>query len=388
LYLFYLDLFYLNHQLATALDNVIVIGGGLGGLVTAISLAREGVPVTVVEKKSYPFHKVCGEYVSNEVLPFLQWIGADPQVLEPACITRFQLSSPAGRSLCTSLDLGGFGVSRYVLDHYLYQIALGIGVEFRLHTSVDGFAFADDAFEVSLSDGTSLQSKVVVGAFGKRANLDRQLDRPFFRNRSPYVGVKYHFRADFPRDLIALHNFEGGYAGVVAIEDNKYNLCYLTTRQNLKSCGSIPEMEEQLLARNPFLRHLLREAEFLYSQPEVINEISFAPKTCVEDHVLMCGDAAGMITPLCGNGMAMAIHSAKVLSAHLLPHLRGQATRAQLEEGYRREWQRHFARRLQVGRAVQKIFGHSVLSEMAIGLFRSFPAGVEALMRRTHGQPF
>lgn len=357
-------------------------------MVTAISLAREGAPVTVVEKKSYPFHKVCGEYVSNEVLPFLQWIGADPLVLAPARITRFQLTSPAGRSLSAPLDLGGFGVSRYALDHYLFQVASGLGVEFRLNTTVDAFAFADDAFSLSLSDGTSLAGPVVVGAFGKRANLDRQLDRPFFRNRSPYVGVKYHFRSEFPRDLIALHNFKDGYAGVVAIEDGCCNLCYLTTRQNLKTYGSIPEMEAQLLSRNPFLWQLFLEADFVSPQPEVINEISFAAKSCVEDHMLLCGDAAGMITPLCGNGMAMAIHSAKLLSDHLLPFLRGQKNRAMLEEGYRQDWQRHFSRRLRVGRAVQRMFGRPVLSEVAVGLLRSFPAGVQALMRQTHGQPF
>lgn len=360
----------------------------MGGLVSAISLAREGVPVTVVEKKSYPFQKVCGEYISNEVLPFLQWIGADPLVLEPARITRFLLSSLAGRSLSAPLDLGGFGLSRYTFDHYLYQIGSRLGVDFRLNTTVDSFTFADEVFTLSLSDGTSLAGPVAIGAFGKRANLDRQLNRPFFRNRSPYVGVKYHFRADFPRDLIALHNFPDGYAGVVAIEQGRYNLCYLTTRQNLKASGSIPEMEERVLSRNPFLRDLLKAAEFLSPQPEVINEISFASKTCVEDHVLLCGDAAGMITPLCGNGMAMAIHSAKVLSAHLLPFLRGQTSRPQLEENYRRDWQRNFSRRLQVGRAVQKMFGRPVLSEVAVGLLRGFPAGVQALMRRTHGQPF
>lgn len=370
------------------MENVIVIGGGLGGLVSAISLARKGVPVTLIEKKRYPFHKVCGEYVSNEVLPFLQSLGVNPLGLQPARITRFQLTSPSGRSLNAPLDLGGFGVSRYAFDDYLYQIALKEGVSFRLQTFVEDFTFADDQFTVRLSDGTSLQSKALIGAYGKRANLDRQLERPFFKVRSPYIGVKHHLRLDFPPDLIALHNFKDGYAGIVAIEDGRFCLCYLTTRQNLKACGSIPEMEQRLLARNPFLKQAYAQAEFLYPQPEVINEISFAPKACVEDHVLMCGDAAGLITPLCGNGMAMAIHSAKLLSTHLLPYLQGQGSRNQLEAAYRQEWQRHFARRLQAGRVVQKVFGRPVLSEIAVGLFRRVPAGVQALMRLTHGDPF
>jgi menaquinone-9 beta-reductase len=66
----------------------------LAGLVSAIGLAGQGLSVTVVEKKAYPFHKVCGEYVSNEVLPFLGSLGADISTLQPARISHFLLSSP------------------------------------------------------------------------------------------------------------------------------------------------------------------------------------------------------------------------------------------------------------------------------------------------------
>ena len=157
---------------------------------------------------------------------------------------------------------------------------------------------------------------MVLGTYGKRANLDRQLQRPFFAQRSPYLGVKYHLRLPgFPRDVIALHNFADGYAGISAIEEDKLCFCYLTTRQNLKQHGTIPAMEREVLARNPRLREILDAAEVLYPQPEVINEISFAPKQPVEQHVLMVGDAAGLITPLCGNGMAMALHGAALAAA-------------------------------------------------------------------------
>ena len=141
--------------------------------------------------------------------------------------------------------------------------------------------------------------------------------------------MKYHLRLPgFPRNLIALHNFADGYAGISAIEDDKLCFCYLTTRANLKRHGTIAAMEREVLARNPHLREILAQAEFLYPQPEVINEISFAPKQPVEQHVLMCGDAAGLITPLCGNGMAMALHGAALAAAAAHDFLSGHTTRA------------------------------------------------------------
>ncbi|GGE99840.1 NAD(P)/FAD-dependent oxidoreductase [Hymenobacter cavernae] len=370
--------------------DVLIIGGGLGGLTAALDLAGRGYQVAVVERKTYPFHKVCGEYVSNEVLPYLRRLGAEPAALQPAKLTRFLLSSPAGRTLTTPLDLGGFGVSRYTLDHYLYQLATARGVAFYQAGTVTDVTFdsAADQHQVQLADGRQLTARVVLGAYGKRANLDRQLQRAFFQQRSPYLGVKYHLRLDHPRDVIALHNFADGYAGISSIEDDKLCFCYLTTRQNLKAHGTIPEMEREVLARNPLLSRIFKEAEFLYPQPEVINEISFAPKSCVENHILLCGDAAGLITPLCGNGMAMAIHGAQLAAAGVDKFLAGKLDRAALEANYRHDWQVHFGARLRVGRLVQRLFGHPILSEAAVGGLRHWPAAVRAIMQRTHGQPF
>ncbi|NML66833.1 FAD-dependent oxidoreductase [Hymenobacter sp. RP-2-7] len=370
---------------------VLVLGGGLAGLAAALDLAQRGQRVVVVERRTYPFHRVCGEYVSNEVLPYLRRLGADPAALNPAAIQYFELSSPAGRTLRSPLDLGGFGISRYQLDAFLYERALGAGVEFILPATVASVEFeaAAGLHRVALADGRRLAARLVLGTYGKRANLDRQLNRSFFGQRSPYLGVKYHLRLPgFGRDVIALHNFRDGYAGISAIEDDRLCFCYLTTRSNLKAAGSIPALEATVLAANPRLADILAAAEHLYAQPEVINEISFAPKTCVEQHVLMVGDAAGLITPLCGNGMAMALHGAALVAPLAEAFLRGQLPRPALEAAYARTWRAHFAGRLQVGRAVQRLFGGPRLSELVVGGLRHWPAAVRALMRRTHGTEF
>ncbi|MCC9138765.1 NAD(P)/FAD-dependent oxidoreductase [Pontibacter silvestris] len=370
------------------MENVVIVGGGLAGLVSAIGLAQAGLSVTLVEKKGYPFHKVCGEYISNEVLPYLQCLGADVASLHPAHISNLLLSSPSGKSLSAKLDLGGFGLSRYTFDNYLYQIAQEKGVTFKLQTTVQDVLFADDVFEVKLSGGESLNAYVVLGAYGKRTNLDRKLNRSFFSSRSPYIGVKYHVQLDFPKDLIALHNFKDGYAGISAIENDCYCLCYLTTRRNLRLHGTIPAMEEAVLHQNPHLRRVFKEADFLYNQPEVINEISFATKTCIENHMLMCGDAAGMVAPLCGNGMAMAIHSGKLATEQVTNYFNNGRNRQLLEQGYTQAWQQQFQNRLRIGRTVQHLFGSSVLSEMAVSTLKYIPAAIQLLMRQTHGQPF
>ncbi|MPR36881.1 NAD(P)/FAD-dependent oxidoreductase [Salmonirosea aquatica] len=365
---------------------VVIIGGGLAGLISGIELARGGIRVLLIERKSYPYHKVCGEYVSNEVLPYLKSLGLDPAALGAARISNFRFTSPKGSVLDTKLDLGGFGVSRYILDQALYRLALKAGVDFRLNTTVTKVDWLEEHFEINTADGGTYTSEIAIGAYGKRARLDRQLGRGFMEKESPYVGIKYHIRGDFPRNVIALHNFKNGYCGMSAIEDDKQCLCYLTERTNLRQAGSIPEMERNILSKNPHLEAIFSNAEFLYAKPEVINEISFAPKNCIENHLLMVGDSAGLITPLCGNGMAMAIRAGNMVAHEVKLYFQQHRSRSELEGTYRKSWQREFASRLLVGRAVQKVFGREVLSELALGFFRLAPPLLNVVIKGTHGK--
>ncbi|REG84060.1 NAD(P)/FAD-dependent oxidoreductase [Algoriphagus antarcticus] len=366
--------------------STVVIGGGLAGLISAYLLAKSGRDVLLVEKKSYPFHRVCGEYLSNEVFDFLKRENLLPTGYDLPTITHFLFSDTTGKSVTTLLDMGGFGISRYVLDEHFYQKVLENGGEVRTGVQVETVLFdeIENQFTLELAGGESLAAEYVIGAFGKRSKLDKVLKRSFIEKRSPYIGVKYHIKTDFDRNTVALYNFEGGYCGLNAIEEDKVNLCYLGNREHLRKYGSIEAMEQEILWKNPSLKRFFTDSEFLLEKPEVINEINFERKGPVENHILMAGDSAGLITPLCGNGMAMAIQSGKLAAESIL----AGKTRTEIESNYEVSWKALFERRLWLGRKVQRLFGAKQASVFTRKLIQNVPFIAKQIIKNTHGKAF
>jgi menaquinone-9 beta-reductase len=367
------------------INKIIIAGGGLAGLVAAIRLARKGFDCTLIERKEYPFHRVCGEYISNETADFLIREKLYPQQFNPAKISQLELSSVTGKHTVLPLDLGGFGISRYTFDNYLAELAQEAGVNLLLNSAIKSIDYAQD-FTVTLEQDV-LHADLVIGTFGKRSRLDVQLTRDFIRKRSPYVGIKYHAKTNHPDDVIALHNFRGGYCGASNVEDGKTNICYLVHRDRLKKSGNVEALERDVLFENSRLKKLFSEADFLFQKPEVINEISFETKEPVWNHILMAGDAAGMIAPLCGNGMAMAIHSAKIVSDLIIENY--NASLNELEKSYSAQWHKTFAKRLWIGRQIQnKLFGTEWGSNLGVNLAINSKFIAQAIISMTHGKVF
>jgi menaquinone-9 beta-reductase len=372
--------------------DIIIIGGGLAGLCAAKLLAQKNYSVLLLEKESYPQHKVCGEYISMESWNFLtQQIGVNLDKLHLPKIKKLRVTGTNGVQLNSVLPLGGFGISRYKLDNLLYENTKLTGVNILQHCKAENINFENEIFTVE----TNLQTftaKICLASWGKRSNIDVKWKRYFTLKKSDrlnnYVGVKYHIETNLPNDLITLHNFKNGYCGVSQIEANKFCLCYLTKASNLKIAGSITNMEQEILSENPYLKKLLAESNKLSSFPLSISQVSFSPKNCVENNVLMLGDAAGMITPLCGNGMSIAMHTAKIAAENVHLFLAEKYSRFQMEKAFTQSWQKHFAKRIKVGRMVQTVFGQKSMTNIFIYIMKLFPSLTRFLIKQTHGKPF
>ena len=367
--------------------TVIIVGGGLAGLASATHLSKKGLSVLLIEKHEYPKHKVCGEYISNEVLPYLNALDFNPFDFGAKNIVDFTLSTPGSRSITTKLPTGGFSISRYCIDWELSKKAKQYGAEI-LHVNVTDIQFKNNQFEVFTNQNKQYTSELVIGSFGKRSNLDVKMSRNFIQKTSPFLGVKAHYKGDFPEDAVGLHNFKGGYCGVSKVENDHINVCYITDFKSFKKYKNIDDFQQKVLSQNKYLKKVFDTYELAFEKPLSISQVSFSEKQPVENHILMCGDSAGMIHPLAGNGMSMAIRAAQMASQKILKFKSGKIkSRADLEIQYTEVWNKEFSSRLKSGHIIARLFRLGLFSELLMILLKTFPFILPNIIKHTHGKP-
>jgi menaquinone-9 beta-reductase len=375
--------------MTTPTYDAAVIGGGLAGCSAAIHLARQGARVALFEAKTYPHHKVCGEFLSPECLSLLDELGSIPAIQEavPRSIRTVHISAPDGTSWKTDLPGVALGLSRYHLDHILAQTAQACDVTLFEGTTVHHIeGDLGQGFRVEARAGSGrleLATQSVIGAHGKRGSLDRSLKRAFLQQPQPFIALKVHLDAPPMPGRIELHGFPGGYCGLSEVEGGRINLCLLAREDVFQRAGAtIPAFMAWMRTQNPRLEERLWAAQPVtdwYS----IAQVPFVNKTALEADVLMAGDSAGLIAPLAGDGMSMALQGGKLAALYVGEFLDGRMTAIQLRKQYPAVWRREFGGRLRLGRWLQKLMLRPRLLAWGLGAMNRLPGLGTYLIQHT-----
>ena len=233
------------------------------------------------------------EYISNEVVPYLDYLGINVHGLDVVNISELHITTKNGKMIRSKLPLGGFGISRYKLDHFLWKTAKELGVQL-INDQVINVAFQENKFLVDTAKSETFIADYVVGAYGKRSVLDKNLQRDFSQKKSPWLAVKAHYTSEFDPNIVALHNFEGGYCGLSVVENDMINACYLVNYKSFKKYKDIKEFETNILYSNPYLKNFFENSELQFKKHITISQINFDPKKPVERGVFMGWRCSGI----------------------------------------------------------------------------------------------
>lgn len=431
--------------------DVIVIGAGIAGASTACAMAAKGWNTLLLDRHSFPRHKVCGEFLSPESARSLVSLGLahvlTGQTPPPEPIMRIRLAAAFGKPLELRLQSPAQSISRYALDYALQQEAQRRGAVVRTGVTVRGMARIEDGWCVSIRSRehgeTELTARVVIGAWGRNAPAewteagagvesasdDGEADhlrvgagafrrgglarhgrlpephgqadwrgkvsgdggsdngdgRSVRRNRR-LLGVRTLLSGVPSEPVVELFFFRGGYLGLVPAGDGTANAAALVTPEAFTAAGQSAAAVLDAAARQvPALARRLRDAQPVAgttaATPVVLTR---EPRAWgIVPHV---GDAASVIPPLCGDGMAMGLHAAALCAPLADQYLRGSISLQEWRMAYTEALQRDFAGPLRWGLRLQAGLGSRALSGVLLGLGRLVPSMAHRLVEATRLQ--
>ncbi len=375
-----------------------VIGGGPAGCSAAIALARRGARVALFEAHTYPHDKLCGEFLSPECAGLLRALGLGDGLRQLGArpIGVVELTAPEGAAWETPLPGVAWGLTRRALDAALAERARAERVTVFEASAVNGVSgclgegFAIDATTThgaARGRRHTAQARVVIGAHGKRGALDRALGRGFLQRAQPFVALKAHFHGPPLPGRIELHAFRGGYCGMSEVEDGRVNVCLLAHERAFRAFEARPQRLPAFIAwmqrQNPRLGAWLSAA-----QPAgrwlSISQVPFVGKRAVAGEVLLAGDAAGLIAPLAGDGIAMALRAGLLAAEHCAARLSGPPAPASAWlRAWQRTWDREFGPRLRLARGLQAVLLRPGWAQPALRLLSVAPGLGDRLVRGT-----
>lgn len=312
----------------TAQYDLIVVGAGPAGSACAITAARAGAKVLLLEKDHFPRQKVCGEFVSPESLGLLHGFLDDgrfracPQVVS----SRIFLDN---KTLVIPVSPAAQSIPRFDLDPALFAAAQNAGV-----TAHEGVAVTEvqrnEVFYVRTSEIT-YDARAVVNATGRWSKLT-QFD---VAEKEKWIGLKAHFTEPSPPQSVDLYFFPGGYCGVTPVGENSINACAMVRADAAHTLEDVFMKESRLFQRSRAWQPLfstVTTSPLYFREPEAESEGMF-----------LAGDAAGFIDPFAGDGISLALQSGTLAAQSIVPFLRGTCSLDEAHQHYQAAYRKRFA---------------------------------------------
>lgn len=296
--------------------DVLVVGAGPAGAAAAITAHQAGLHVVVVDKAAFPRDKTCGDGLTTHALRLLERLGVHtPSIPGFTSVRETVLVSPSGRQVHLPLpDAGEHSsvVRRADLDAALVERVRAAGIDVREHTTLLELHDEDRGMRAVHSTGDEVMARFVVAADGHWSATRRLLGRDRETDLGTWHAFRQYFRGVddhrqwvlFERDLLP------GYAWVFPLADGRANVGFGVLRDGRHRAGK----ELAGLWRDVMSRPSVRAVLGADAEPDGPHRAwpipaSYSPARLADGRVLYAGDAAGVVDPMTGEGIAQALET-------------------------------------------------------------------------------
>lgn len=371
-----------------------MLGAGLAGSSLAKALADKGWETALLDRQSFPRHKVCGEFLSPESQGTLQAFGLLETVkaLRPSLIDGIRLIFANGAAMELPLSSSALGISRYSLDSALHGAAQHSGVQLQTGTSVTAVHPIIGGYLIETKQGgeiSTLQARTVIAAWGANRRSGLPGHRQERLAKPSYLGVKSHFQDVWMERMIELYFFPGGYMGICKVEDGLVNVSALLNCDAFTDKGkSTLAILDAAMKRNKRLYEKLRGAIPVEGTQAAVAPVQLHRKLQAWDTIPLTGDAVTMIPPLCGDGMSMALRSAAICAPLADRFLQGNLSSLDWQQSYTRSLHKEFQGPLRWGSFLQRLFDQPLVSGLLPSAARLAPRLAQGLVQATRLKPY
>jgi flavin-dependent dehydrogenase len=354
--------------------DLAIVGGGPAGASAAITAARFGARVALLEAGEFPRHKVCGEFVSAESLDILRDLLRD--VPQAAGVLR---AAPAVDEVRLLLDHAftaapvlptGLSIARYDLDHLLWQAAQKNGVCARSSCDVRSVE-SRSPFALVTSAGTVEASAVIVAA----GRWSRFRPKVAVRSGPKWVGFKAHYREETPAHSSDLYFFDHGYCGVQPVAAGVVNACAIVRSDRATSLPGVFALQPALAERSCGWQPI--------TEPVTTAPIIYRPPEPVRGNLIFVGDAAAFIDPFVGDGISIALRTGQLAARQLWPVLKKSASLASAVAGYQKKYEQQFVPLITAASWIRPLLSWPKPAQFAVLELLRVPGVMPYLIRRT-----
>jgi len=334
--------------------DVVVVGAGPSGSTAAKNLAERGINVLLIDKDKFPRNKSCGGGVPMRTITRFPYLKDLPSIdsYSYGGFVYSQKKTGKTKILKTTPVLANVLRSRF--DQDLANLAVRKGAVFQDDKKVTNVEINSDCAQLSFKDGTSLKTNIIIGADGTYSLIAKQagLSSKSKKTKGLCVLEEFPLSEDvmdeyFTSDrLCHIHSkFNGirGY-GWVFPKKNHVNVGIISYDYCLSSDPNIN------------LNHIFKEY-FLYLKKEKIlpsilqnnhqkgGVLPYQPHVkTYSERLLLCGDAAGLINPISGEGIYYALVSGEIAAKIASDSIKHQDTSEEFLSRYQRDWKNDFGK--------------------------------------------
>jgi geranylgeranyl reductase family protein len=326
--------------------EVLVVGGGPAGSAAAITLARAGRQVTLVDRARFPRDKTCGDGLTTGALRELEALGLDPSdVPSWRRIDHVMLAGPSHRPVPLPLptSAGQFGAvaRRAELDAAVLDLVRRSGAEVREETALSTATLRSGGVDVGFDDGSAAQARWLVAADGMWSPTRKALSLALPRYRGEWHALRQYMTGVGPDAAEHLHvwfepDILPGYVWSFPLGDGTANVGFGLRRDAGWNIGAMGVLWREILER-PWIREVLGPDARATTPPRAwpiparVDRIPLAA-----GRALIVGDAAAATDPMTGEGIGQALATGRWAAEAVLAGGGGQAVRTAYEDRVRR----------------------------------------------------